>query len=173
MLNIKFLYNTVAGRVAIMCALLILSSWVHIPFSPLSWNFSFFVSVMLAIHTSQKETLCAALIWITLGMYVGALPAAMKNISAPWGGYIWGELPMVWFVGKLRKSVSTWVLWGIAWCIIESLSMLHYACTSPSILVAKYFGLCALLPWHGAQCVCGTILTNRLKHFFSLGFRIK
>lgn len=144
-------------KIILLLSVTILASWIHLPFAPIPWNFSFFATVLLSMLVPFPVAVCVISLWIIIGCYAlqGILPY-MQHLNAPWGGYIWGMLCVTYCVCKLtEKKIRPIYLWLSALCVLECVSIFQYWCTSPDLSYAKYTGLCALLPWHTLQAILG------------------
>jgi hypothetical protein len=146
-------------HITALLGVMILASWIHLPFAPVPWNLSFLATVLISTVVPLNVALCVVSLWILIGCYAShwMLPY-MAHPSAPWGGYIWGMLFVAYFTSRCtHKKGRPVFLWLGALCILESVSALQYWRISAglSLSYAKHTGLCALSPWHAFQGITG------------------
>ncbi|ETZ04887.1 hypothetical protein [Holospora undulata] len=132
--------------------------WAQIPFSPLAWNLFYLVSVSL-VHFFQEEKLISFILtWALFGI-VGwgwICPISPVILSSPCGGYFWGIIPtLLWASYCCKKEKTGWIKWGGALFFLETCGAVHCVLLSPSLLVAKQYGLLALFPWNLFQSILG------------------
>lgn len=143
--------------IVLMLGVMVLASWIHLPFAPIPWNFSFLATVLLSIASPFPVAVCVTSLWILIGYHAAPwiLPY-IHHLNAPWSGYIWGMLGVTYVVCKFtQRKIRPIYLWLGALCVLECVSIFQYWRTSPNLSYAKHAGLCALLPWHIAQVILG------------------
>jgi hypothetical protein len=149
--------GSLVRHIILMLGVMLLASWIHLPFAPIPWNFSFLATVFLSMVFPFPVAVCVTSLWILIGYHAAPwiLPY-MHHLNAPWAGYIWGMLGVTHVVCKLtQKKIRPIYLWLGALCVLECISIFQYWRMSPDLSYAKHTGLCALLPWNAAQVILG------------------
>jgi hypothetical protein len=152
-------------NIILMLGIMLLASWIHLPFAPIPWNFSFLATVLLSMVSPFPVAVCVTSLWILIGYHAAPwiLPY-MHHLNAPWAGYIWGMLCVTYFVCTLtQKKIRPIYIWLGALCILEGVSLFQYWRISPNLSYAKHTGLCALLPWHIFQVILGLCIGLRIQ----------